>query len=219
MDPKFQTSFIPKKNMPGTTGMNVGLMHPQKFRRVTSIFMTLAIVLFVASILGAGGAYAWKQYLTGAQAGYKKDLADREKQFNIDLIEQLKQENVKIDTARQLLSKHLAISRIFAFISSLTIENVRFLSMEISTPTTQSDELKINLTGHGTDLASVAFQSDVFGQLEKYGLRKIVKNPTLSNPSLDPKGTVSFGFTATIDPSSVLYEKNFSSQSTPANTK
>jgi hypothetical protein len=70
------------------------------------------------------------------------------------------------------------------------------------------EEIKVSLKGYGTSLSAVAWQSDVLGNLERYGLRKVVKNPILSDPALDSNGTVSFGFTASIDPASMTYERS-----------
>jgi hypothetical protein len=206
MEPKFQTSFIPKKPI---SAPSVNVLRSAGPHKGTSVFMTLAVVLFIVSLAGVGGAYAWKQYLTSAQATYKSDLAAREKQFNIDTIEQLKQVNVQIDTAKSVLANHIALSQIFSIISQMTIESVRFLGLDVTVPDNLSDGVKISMTGYGTSLAAVAFQSDVLSRLDQYGLRKIIKNPILSNPSLDSSsGDVSFGLTAVVDPSSLLYEKS-----------
>ena len=210
METKFQTSFIPKKPITSTIG-GFSTSSPKKV--TASIFMTIATVLFILSIAGAGGVYAYKQYLLGAQDTYKNQLATRENQFNINLIEQLKAENVKIDLARQVLNNHIALSQVFDMISRLTIENVRFMNLDITVPATMSDGVKIALQGYGTSFSAVAFQSDVLNQLDQYGLRKIVKNPILSNPTQGTNNTISFGFSATIDPSSLSYEKMLSTNS------
>lgn len=205
METKFQTSFIPKKPlpMPAIGGLSTP---PAKHHATSSFFMGIAVILFILSLAAVGGVYAWKQVLISQQAGYQADLAAREKQFNTDLISQLKEVNVKIDMAKQLLQNHLAISQIFGIIGRITIDNVRFVSMDLSAPDTSGGDLSVKLSGYGSSLAAVAFQSDVLNQLEQYGLRKVVKNPIISDPSLDSSGTVSFGFTASIDPSSLSYE-------------
>ena len=178
-------------------------------RRSVSLFMTFAVLAFIVSLGAIGGTYLWKQYLVTTQDNYRVQLSEREKQFNTDLIEQLKRVNVQIDMAKQLLDNHLAMSGVFDIISHFTAENSRFLSLDVSTPTNSSDGIKISMRGYGKDFQSVAFQSDVLGQLEQYGLRKIVKNPILSDPSLDSSaGSVSFGFTATLDPSSLSYKQS-----------
>ncbi len=215
METRFQTSFIPKKPMSvggigGAAGNSFTAPHKNN---VTSIFMTFAVIVFILSLLSIGGVYAYKQYLQNSLATYKQQLTDREQQFNISLIEDLKAANIKIDLASQLLRNHLAMSGIFEILGHLTIANVRFLSLDLTAPSKQSDGVKVSMTGYGTNLSAVAFQSDVLSQLELYGLRKIVKNPILSDPQLDANGTVGFGFSATVDPSSLSYEKSVSSAS------
>ncbi len=217
MDPKLQTSFIPKKPIVPVGGAAV----PQQRHHGTSLFMTIGVFVFLASLVAAGGAYAWKGILTSSQETYKKELADREQRFNVDLIEELKRANVRIDLTSRLLADHLAISQIFDIVSRLTISKVRFTSLTISNGGPTGDGgLNIDMKGYGTSLSAVAFQSDVLGQLEQYGLRKVVKNPILSDPSLDTAGTVSFGFSATIDPSTIRYTTSVRGESeiTPATT-
>ena len=206
METRFQTSFIPKK----PTASAIGNISAPKHRHGASIFMTIASVLFILSLVSAGAVYALDRYLQSAQDAYKVTLSTREQQFNIDLIEQLKGENVKIDLARQLLNGHFALSQIFGIIGSLTAENVRFMSMDLSAGKTSSDGIKVGLEGYGTSFAAVAFQSDVLNQLDQYGLRKVVKNPILSNPTVGSNNAVSFGFSATIDPSGLSYEASVS---------
>lgn len=205
METKFQTSFIPKKPTASAIGSVSSAPHP---KHGASIFMTVATVLFIASIVAAGSAYGYKQYLINDQVTQKENLAAREKEFNTDLIEKLKNQSIKIDYARRLLNNHLAVSQMFDVIGRLTIENVRFVSLDLSTPTSNLDEgIKVSLQGAGTSLSAVAFQSDVLGKLDDYGLRKIVKNPVITNPTLNTTGAVSFGLTAIIDPSTFSYEK------------
>jgi len=203
MESKFQTSFIPKKPF-----VPVGSSQASPKHHGTSLLMTLAGFLFIASLAGAGGVYGYKTYLGSQQENYKIDLAAREQKFDIDTIESLKRSSIRIDTASKILTNHLAISQVFDVISRLTIAKVRFLSLDVQAPTAQqSNEIKITLKGYGTNLSAVAFQSDVLGSLEQYGLRKVVKNPILSDPSVEADGKVSFGFSATIDPSTLLYSR------------
>ncbi|MES2314749.1 MAG: hypothetical protein V4524_02315 [Patescibacteria group bacterium] len=206
METKFQTSFIPKKPTASAIGGVSSGSAPR--RHHTSIFMTIATVIFIVSLGGAGAVYAYKQYLINDQVTQKEQLAAREKEFNTDLIEKLKNQSIKIDYAHKLLNNHLALSQIFDIIGRLTIENVRFMSLDLSAPATNSsDGIKVSLQGYGTSLSSVAFQSDVLSKLDELGLRKIVKNPVISNPALNTSGAVSFGFSATIDPTTLTYEK------------
>ncbi len=170
--------------------------------------MIISTFLFIVSLLGAAGVYAYKQYLLNTQVVDKQDLVTRETQFNVSLIQQLQDENIKIDTARALLKNHLALSQIFNIIGQLTIADVRFTSFDAVVPSfgSPNTDIKVTMQGYGSSLSAVAFQSDVLGRLDQYGLRNIVKNPILSNPTQGTNGTVSFGFSATIDPTTLSYE-------------
>jgi hypothetical protein len=217
METKFQTSFIPKKPIASPIG---AVPTPARAKASGSLYMTLATLLFIISLLGAGGVYAYQQYLTNALQSYKDDLATREKQFNTSLIQELKAEEVKLTLAHNLLNTHLALSQIFDIVGRFTIEKVRFMSLDLAMPTGQDDGIKLSLQGYGTSLTAVAFQSKVFNQLSQYGLGQVVKNPILSNPTIGNNGSVAFGFTATIDPSTLSYEKLVSpaSSASPASS-
>lgn len=178
--------------------------------------MGLAVLLFIASLAVTGGAYAWQQILVNTQDSYKKDLAASEQQFNLDLISQLKEVNIKIDLAKQLLANHLAMSEIFGLIGKLTTQDVRFTTLNVTGPQTAGGDVNIKLAGYGTSFSAVAFQSDVLNELDQYGLRNIVINPILSDPQLAGDGTVSFGFTASINPASISYEQSVAPTSAPA---
>lgn len=210
METKFQTSFIPKKPIPSTVGGSMGVPMPPHKRHSSSLFMTIAVFAFILSLLAVGGSYLYKSFLLNQRVAYEKELKVREKQFNVDLIENLKRQNIKIDVANQLLRNHLAVSQIFDIIGQFTSENVRFLSMDLTSPQNQTEDMKISLRGYGTNFVAVAFQSDVLGQLEDYGLRKIVKNPIISDPSKGQDSRVSFGFSASIDPTALSYQRSVS---------
>lgn len=201
--------------MPATPG-NLAPQVPRKRRDGASIFMAIGVVVFILSLLSIGGIYLWKQYLLGAQEKYQAALTQRQKEFNIDQISLMKAQSTKIALAKQLLNNHLSSSKVFSVISQLTSESVRFLSMDLRIPVGLTGPLQLTLSGYGRDFPSVAFQSDVLNQLDRYGLRSVIKNAIVSNPSLNRNGTVSFSFTAEIDPTSLSYARNWSSAPAPS---
>jgi len=207
METKFQTSFIPRKSspvIPGTLGPQV----PKRGHDGTGIFLMVAIIVLVCSLLSVGGMFAWKQYLLSAQSKYETSLIARQKDFKLDQISLMRAQATKITLAKRILNSHLTTSKIFSVISGLTSESVRFLTMDLTIPTAALGPFQLTLSGYGKDLPSVAFQSDILNQLEKYGLRMIVKNALVSDPALNRNGTVSFGFSAQIDPETFYYTKN-----------
>lgn len=208
METKFQTSFIPKKSVP-PTGMagNVPIIK----RPRSSIVMMVATIIFAGSLVGAGGSYAWNSFLIGEQERYKADLEKRESGFQLDEIRRLKELNVQINTIRQLMASHVAVSQLFEPIGRLTAEKVRFLNLDFSTNNTTgtggTSEAKINMNGSGKDLLTVAFQAQVLRELDKYDLRNVVRNPVLADPTENEKSDVSFRFSATMNPEKLLYSR------------
>ncbi|MEK7095329.1 MAG: hypothetical protein AAB917_01585 [Patescibacteria group bacterium] len=203
METKFQTSFIPKRPL-------VGGEKPRSSSGV-SIFMVLAVIIFVVSLAGAGFTFVWKDLLMDQQAEYQLDLKEREKRFGIADIERLKKKDLKIDFAIKILSNHLSVSEIFDIIAGLTIDGVHFSSLDYVGPDItngQNDQFaKITMKGLANSFSSIAWQSDVFGRSQKYGTNKILKDPVLSDLSVDLAGNVGFVFSANINPTDISYEK------------
>ncbi len=206
MDTKFQTSFIPKK--PLLSDQNV----IKRGSGGTSVFMFVAMIIFVASIAGVGFTFLWKQVLIKSQKSLVEELAKKEASFDVGLIERLKKANNKIDIGAQLLQRHAAVSEVFDIVSLLTIQGVRFTNFDFSASDAMNSQasggdLKIVMKGIANNFSSVAFQSTVFGQSESFGNRKPLKNPVLSDLVLDPTGKVNFTFTAYVNMDDIKYEK------------
>lgn len=208
MEPKFQTSFIPKKP---TVGMPVsGSISNKQLQKtkspVASVFMAISVIVFVLSVGAVGGAYFWRSYLQSANQGYKNELASKEKTFNVDLIEKLKRIDLQVDSARNVLNNHVALSGIFDVIKNMTVEDVRFVSMDLKNPG-NGGPLSLSLQGMGKNMPTVAFQSDILGQLSDYNLAGIVRSAAVSSPTIGETGSVSFGLTAELDASKFLYSQ------------
>ncbi len=210
MEPKFQTSFIPKKQVTSLGGMagNSGpnSMQQKSKSSISSLYMGLGVIVFIISIAAVGGAYFWKSYLISANAQYKIDLAKMEETFNTDSITKLKARNIQIDSAKRLVSNHVAFSRIFDIIQNLTISDVRFLSMDFKGGAGNDSTFNISMKGQGKTMAAVAFQSDVLADLATYGVSDVVSNAVLSSPTEEQNGSVTFSFSADISRSKILYK-------------
>lgn len=202
METNFQTSFIPKK-----VAFSQGGGHS---RSGASLIMVIASLLFVLSIAGAVFTFIAKTVLIKSQEQLKIDLAESEKRFNVPLITLLTRANAKIDLANQLLKNHISVSEVFNIISNLTIDGVRFSSFEFLAV---DKAYKINMKGIADSFNSVAFQSDVFGSSQKYGTNKVIKNPVLSDLSVDKDGNVIFNFSAEMAQPDISYERVLASES------
>ncbi|MEK7184555.1 MAG: hypothetical protein AAB683_00260 [Patescibacteria group bacterium] len=210
MDTKFQTSFIPKKPI-------LAEQKVVKGAGSTSIFMFIAVIIFIVSLTIAVFLVVWKSLLIKSQENYIVNLKKAEERFDTATIEKLKKVNTKIDLSKKLLKSHMAVSEIFNIISALTIEGIRFKSFNFTAPVIDGDVIKISMKGVGSSFSAIAFQSDVFGQSSKFGKNKTLKNPVMSDLVLDDLGNVNFTFTATIDSMDVSYDKKLEELFMPDN--
>ncbi len=205
MEPKFQTSFIPKKQVTTIGGTIGGVStQPKQKTSLSSAYMALAVILFIVSVLGVAGAFAWKYYSGEQNKNYNNQLAMREKQYKIEEIEKLKTTSVQLTTAETLLKNHIAFSKIFDQIGKMAISEVRFMNMDLKV--NDGGKITVNVKGLGKNLPAVAFQSDVLGDLAKYGVTSIFTNPVIQSPGLESTGAVGFGFTADVDRSALLFK-------------
>ncbi len=210
METNFQTSFIPKKIViPTTVSTHASY--------TGSIFMIIAVTIFVVSFGGAGFVLIAKDLLQKQQVALSTTLKKNEAKFNIPLIEDLKKSSVKIDLASQLVKSHIAMSEVFEIIEGLTIEGVRFTSFDFGDASTgvanantgakTTVDYRIKMKGVANTFSSVAFQSDVFGTSKKFGTNIILKNPILSDLAVDTDGNVGFLFTADVSSADISYTK------------
>lgn len=209
MEPKFQTSFIPKKPLTASASGPA--------RHSISVFLTISIIIFIISLGAAGFAYTWENILNSEQGQYKDTLAKDQDQFNTNLINTLTKANTKIDIAESLIANHLAVSEIFNIIGQLTIGSVQWKSFTFSAPASSgssaagtSKDTTISMQGETDSYYSVAYQSDVFGQSSELGANQVIKNPVLSNLSVGSDGKVGFSFTASVNPAELSYTNELS---------
>jgi hypothetical protein len=201
MDPKFQTSFIPKKAMAETT-----------YRSGISLFMLLSIIIFLVTLGIAGYVYLEKQSLV-KNILYEQDLIKQNKgSFNSGTIENIVTLDSRINTATVLLHNHIAVTPIFDLLSKRTLKNVRFKDFTFTNnlkSQSGTSGLGISMSGTALSWETLASQADEFG---KQDLKYIIQEPKVSSFSLNSDGSVSFIFSALIDPSFLSYKTKFNAQ-------
>jgi hypothetical protein len=207
MDTKFQTSFIPKKS-------SIVEQKTIKHGKSTNIFTILAILIFAASVGGAVFCVIWKGVLTNIQIGYQKSLEQKEKDFEAEAmsLNKLKASSAKLQLGKTILGNHVASSEIFDTLSKLTIEGIKFDSLEFGSGLTPNvSDISIELKGVGSSFSAIAYQSDVFGQPQKFGANKVLRNPIVKDLIINENGSIGFTFMANISPVDISYEKSLGS--------
>ena len=192
MDPRFQSSFIPKK--PITAGVK------PKGASV-NLLSLISIIVFIAVVAGAVGVFFYQNYLNGSIVSDKQSLDLAQGQFDIATINDIIRLDSRINVAgggqNSLLTKHIAVSNLFAALQSATVQTVRFVNFNFSAA--NGNALALNLSGSAQSFSDVALQSSSFNRTPYF------KNISVSNLSVDQTGAVTFNMTMTVDPSLLVY--------------
>jgi len=199
MEPKFQTSFIPKKPIISEPGSRVAVSHS------INIFSAIATIIFVLTILTSGGVFIYKNILESQILLSDKSLNAAREAFHPEKIQELIDADSRIMATKRLLEKHVAVSELLTLLQSLTVKRMRFTSLSYINKNTGLPTLSID--GEAATYNALAEQKDIFGQNE------FIKNPQFSNFSLMDNGAVSVKFFTTLDPKLVSYKKYIESKS------
>lgn len=192
MDPRFQTSFIPKKPIIAATG---------KVAAPINLFSLIATIFFVFALILTGGVFFYKQFVIKQIEVNKQALEAAKGAFEPEVIKDLIRLDSRLEAGKSLIENHVAVTPLFDFLSSVTLKSVRFKDFTFAY--LASDRIQVQMKGQAQNYASVALQADLFS--EQPSLRDTV----LSDMTLEPTGTISFNVVTTVDPSVVSYSALF----------
>jgi len=199
MESKFQTSFIPKKPIPLASTTN-------QPKRVGFTTIASSIVILVVLALGVG-VFMWQTLLQGEITKMKAEIDKAKSSFEPALIAKLARADLRIESGKQLINQHLALSTFFDTVGELTLKGVRFTSFDYQQ---LGQRVVVSMDGQGQSYSTMALQSDLFLKNKTY-----LQEPNISGLTLDQKtGFIMFKFTATIDPSVVSYKKSLTTMPT-----
>lgn len=191
-------------------------MQAKKTKTGMGFFMLISIIIFFVSLGLAAYVYLEKNYLIQQINSEQNKIATNKSGIvsDSDTIQSIIDLDSRINVGGQLLSSHVAISPIFAFIQQVTLQDVRFNSFTFSAANKDSNGntvVGVQLSGVARDWESLASQADEF---DLPSWKNIISNPKISNFGLNADGSVSFSFTASINPKILTYA---SLQNTGAN--
>lgn len=190
MDPVGQGSFIPKESLTVTRNAGGGL----------GLLSLLGLLIFVLSIVSAGGVFAYERILNSQIAEKDESLRLAEGAFDAGTIQDLLRLDNRLIQAQALLQRHVSPSAIFYFLSANTLEWVQLSSFDFAL---QPDgTAKIALGGIADSFSSVALQSDRFGG------SKVLRDVVFSGITISESGKVNFSVGSSVDPALILYSRN-----------
>lgn len=203
MEPKFQTSFIPKQSLSSIPAS------PRKSSRSGAFALGTVIttVLFILAVGGSVLLFLYQQYLQASIKSNQESLSKAREAFEPALIKELARLDSRINSSNQILNQHIAPSALFDLLQSITLQNVQFTSFTYDSSPTQG-LVHISLTGRARSFKTIALQSDLVGT------NQYLKNAVISNLALDSLGGVGFSLDADVDPRTISY-MNVKANGTP----
>jgi hypothetical protein len=192
MEPKFQTSFIPKKPIGVTQDSGINVI------RNTNVFSVVATVIFVVTALTSLGLFFYKNVLTNQIKQADANIMSARAAFEPEKIQELVDINTRIISAKKLLENHTIVSRVLTLMEELTAKKMRFTEFNYAD---KNNDLTISISGEIQTYNALAEQQNTFLKNE------FIKNPIFTNFTLGDNGYIFFNFSAKIDPSLVSYSK------------
>lgn len=193
MDPKFQTSFIPKQ--PVNSG--------QTYRTTGGInlIVLLSFIILIVAGLSAVGLYFYQKSLVASIDGINRKLGIIRQDLQPSLIASIKRADNRIELAKVILDRHNATTLFFSLLENSTLKGVSFQSFEYKE--TDGGKIAIAMKGEATSYGAVAIQADQL--LKNTG----VLDPVFSDFSLNQFGRVLFNVRFNIKPGDFLYASSF----------
>lgn len=197
MEPKFQSSFIPK----GPTASS-GVMPGAPVRKERNILSFVAMVIFILSVVAAVGVFGYKFYLSYSIKSMATELEARKANLEQETVDEIRRLNNRILATEDLLESHIALSPLFGLLESSTLSNVRFTNFDYRT---SERGFEVLLQGEARGYAVLALQADLLNKNKNF------INPVFSDLSLDDEGNVVFSFRAHVSPTLLSYKRGIES--------
>lgn len=194
MEPKFQSSFIPKGPVSSGPQASSFSSAPRKQRDFLTV---IASFVFALSIIAALGSVGYKYFLKYRISQMGQELVDARAALQTETVDELIDASDRIVSTRELLKNHKVLSPLFDFLEQATPKTVRYTEFNYANT---NKGLELRLKGEAKSYGALAAASDIFNRSQNFS------NPVFSDLTLDSKGNVTFSVTATVNPTFVSYE-------------
>lgn len=197
MDPKFQTSFIPKGPVVSDSKNIEPPIHS------VNIFSSVATTIFVLTILLVGGIFGYKIMLNNQIKNADNEIIKAKQSFEIDSVKNIIDVSSKISSTQGLLNRHIAVSELFNLLQNIIFKKVSLSNFKYEN-TENGIVINMNIEAQGYNALA--------GQFDEISKNNLITNPKLSDFELQDNGNIKAKFTAMINPDMVSYKKSIEGQ-------
>ena len=197
MEPKFQSSFIPRGPL-----QTAGTATRTSMGGGRSILGTIATIVFVISVVLSVGVFVYEKYLLTQIGSMGGQLLEAKTSLQPEVIQKISNLDERIVSTKTLLNDHIILSNLFNYLEEWTLKNLRFNSFQFIS---SADGYTLSMHGAARGYAAVAQQSEIFSKYPNF------KSPIFADLDLDEKGNVTFSFKTFVDPVMLSYKSEVTS--------
>ncbi len=216
-EPKFSTSFIPKKSLQDSIVSQPSSQNRFVARsEMRGPMYALTLTIFIIALAVSLGLFA---YTRAIDASVKQKLADVKRirvELTGEVVSSIIRLNDRITIASSLLKEHSALSHIFPFLEGATLQNgVTYTSVSFQKDTKNNAQAMpiLSLSGTATSLELVVLQLQAFQESPK------VVSAHLRDVGRDQeKKKVTFSIELTMKPDAFVFKEERDSQILPSST-
>lgn len=187
LPPTLPTSFVPKQSLPSQS---------RRPRSAKGVLYYVSFFILVAAVVGAGGTFGYKTYLDTVTKARQLRLESAEKNINPVAVEDYIRLRNRIKVANLILNRHVAPSQFFTTLESLTLQNVRFQTLQLTVKDDRS--ASIEMQGVARSFNALAAQSSAFAA------EKQIRRAIFSGITVDKNGLVKFALSADLSPKLII---------------
>lgn len=203
MEPKFQTSFIPKKQVGGDSD------RVSFSAEGVNIFTFGATLIFIATIAVYGGLFFYKSYLINKQVESDKALNDARTAIEPEKIQDILDANSRITSSLELLERHLVTTNFLNLLGDSTVKNLKLNDLVYQN---KNGVPSLIVSGEVGSYNALAYQEMVLRQNE------FLKDISFSEINLGETGSIRFKLESRINPDVVSYKKIIDTQNPTGST-
>lgn len=201
--PNIPTSFVPRAS--------AAAARPQSSLDIGDALGILSYLVLVIMFVLSLALFLYGRILTGQLASKDAALAKAEAAIDPATVQGFVQLRDRLNSSQQLLSGHVAPSRFFSVLESILPTTVRFSSLHMSIDS--ADTVKVEGTGTSKSFNALSAASAAFATDTR------IKNVIFSKMTISQKdNSVSFSFSATIDPKLISFVPGEPSQPVTASS-
>ncbi len=175
MEPKFNTSFIPKKSLKAdVVGGYAGENSYVKRRTVRGPGFFLVLLIFIATVSASIGMFVLIKSVESNIQTKTKTLNSQKDLFNKDDIDMLVETQTHLNSAEKILENHVAVTQLFDLLEDITLKNVQYTELEYED---KEGKNIVTITGVANGFREVALQTSEYRTKSK--LNNGLRNPIL----------------------------------------